>query len=173
YAAVFEVSAVNTGTLPQDLQRQLDLEQEEIAEAVLAYGKSGGWPRGTPTQLPWDGTDEAVKRYVLAKQRQTKLDLLTSAMLLSGSRRATKNKDKHQGHTKDKPRTKAKKDKPRTNQGQRPRTKTKDKPMTNQGRNKDKPKTKTKDKPRTKTKDKPRTKNKDKPRTKAKCKPWT
>lgn len=69
--------------LPEDLQRSWKEEGTEIAAAISDFIKVGGWHRNTPSSLPIDGSEEAVKRYYVAKKQQTKLDILTAVMMHS------------------------------------------------------------------------------------------
>lgn len=67
--------------MPQDLQRELARFREEVVEAVWAWSRGKAWRHKTPTSLPRQGSDEAVQRYATAKKWQTKLDLLTAALV--------------------------------------------------------------------------------------------
>eukprot|EP00931_Biecheleriopsis_adriatica_P076724 TRINITY_DN50406_c0_g1_i1.p1 TRINITY_DN50406_c0_g1~~TRINITY_DN50406_c0_g1_i1.p1 ORF type:complete len:570 (-),score=112.73 TRINITY_DN50406_c0_g1_i1:26-1735(-) len=69
------------GVLPGDLHRQVVEAGPSLAGAVHRYVKQGGWQRGTPTTLPQNGTEEALKMYISAKETQAKLDLLTAVLL--------------------------------------------------------------------------------------------
>eukprot|EP00440_Ansanella_granifera_P076406 gb/GFBE01082913.1/.p1 GENE.gb/GFBE01082913.1/~~gb/GFBE01082913.1/.p1 ORF type:complete len:580 (+),score=109.54 gb/GFBE01082913.1/:1-1740(+) len=76
------------GALPDDLRRRLAEQGGALVEAVLEHVKAGGWKAGTPSTLPKNGTDDALRRYILAKERQTKLDLLTAAVIYLAPRDA-------------------------------------------------------------------------------------
>jgi len=68
--------------LPPDLRKALPREEAEIRKALkgwLAGGK--GWRRTTPSTFPQDGSETAVKKFAEAKGWQTKLDLVTAAVL--------------------------------------------------------------------------------------------
>ncbi|CAJ1429096.1 unnamed protein product, partial [Effrenium voratum] len=73
------LSRVAKGVLPEDLRRQLAVE-ESLPENVLAFAREG-WALGTPTTLPSaDGMDDAVQKYITAKKQQMQFDLVTAAV---------------------------------------------------------------------------------------------
>eukprot|EP00445_Apocalathium_hangoei_P009100 CAMPEP_0203879640 /NCGR_PEP_ID=MMETSP0359-20131031/24067_1 /ASSEMBLY_ACC=CAM_ASM_000338 /TAXON_ID=268821 /ORGANISM="Scrippsiella Hangoei, Strain SHTV-5" /LENGTH=626 /DNA_ID=CAMNT_0050799097 /DNA_START=157 /DNA_END=2037 /DNA_ORIENTATION=+ len=84
--ALVESLGVYSDGLPGDLKRELQREEDAIVDALLHWVKAGGgWHRSTPSVLPRTGSEEALARYVEAKRRQTKLDLLTAAYLHSSA----------------------------------------------------------------------------------------
>mmetsp|Transcript_96029 Transcript_96029/g.250369 ORF Transcript_96029/g.250369 Transcript_96029/m.250369 type:complete len:174 (+) Transcript_96029:427-948(+) len=84
--ALVESLGVYSDGLPGDLKRELQREEDAIVDALLNWVKAGGgWHRSTPSVLPRAGSEEALARYVEAKRRQTKLDLLTAAYLHSSA----------------------------------------------------------------------------------------
>lgn len=70
-----------TGVLPEDLRRQLAMEGPDLAETIRQHVRAGGWKRSTPTRLPHEGSEEAVKKYMTAKKQQTSFDLVSAAMI--------------------------------------------------------------------------------------------
>ncbi|CAK9080988.1 Reticulocyte-binding protein 2 homolog a [Durusdinium trenchii] len=76
-------SKVPEGVLPEDLRRQLTTESPELAETVLQHVRRGGWKRSTPSTLPQEGSEDAVKKYMTAKRQQMQLDLLAADVVMS------------------------------------------------------------------------------------------
>lgn len=70
-----------TGVLPEDLRRQLALQGPDLAETIRQHVRAGGWKRSTPTRLPHEGSEEAVKKYMTAKKQQISFDLVSAAMI--------------------------------------------------------------------------------------------
>jgi len=67
---------------PADLRKMLSEEQGNVLEAVFEWMARGGkWSHRTPSELPVNGTEDAVARYMSAKRQQTMLDLCTAAYL--------------------------------------------------------------------------------------------
>lgn len=74
--------------LPPDLRKVLSSERQAISRAVFSWMSHGSrWPRTTPSVRPQGAgaSKIALKRYESAKEKQSKLDLLTAAWLAVGS----------------------------------------------------------------------------------------
>jgi len=69
-------------SLPTDLKRDIKRERAAILDALKEWtSRANGWHRSVPLSLPWNGSEEAMSSYMMAKRRQTKLDLLTVAFM--------------------------------------------------------------------------------------------
>mmetsp|Transcript_52148 Transcript_52148/g.158437 ORF Transcript_52148/g.158437 Transcript_52148/m.158437 type:complete len:633 (-) Transcript_52148:55-1953(-) len=80
--ALAEQLGTASPALPQDLRRSMERDKDQIVQAVLAWVKDGGrWHKTTPSTVPHAGSEASLARYVSAKDRQTKFDLLTATFL--------------------------------------------------------------------------------------------
>jgi len=74
--------------MPKDILRTLKREEDDIVQALLAWTDTGEnseglqvWRRNAPTTFPWGASESVMARYTMAKRWQTKLDLLTVALM--------------------------------------------------------------------------------------------
>jgi hypothetical protein len=72
--------------LPRDLQQNVLHAEGAITESVIGYLSAGSrWDKRTPSVLPQQGSEDTLKRYIIAKQWQRNFDLLTAAFLHTSS----------------------------------------------------------------------------------------